>query len=334
MKSSCKPLLPAKMTPVRPKVRSARVPTWPPEGSTSNLPPTRTDFGDFVWCSAVVWICTRNLAVTRAFHTGVAPARMNTREADARLDRYLAERGPLTCTRVAAEEALTDALSKGIVPATATDPGGAIPTDVWLSWEPLHDGPHDNLQCFASGATYLGVRLGSREILARWLPSPSQLLDVLGGSTWSLPATAYWIHHGTHRGFEPTTSLRGLAEALENLRFELRVGSIACWAAVHDGVLSVPEDQRSRRKRPAKFWVGHGFSDTIDSQFEAAAIIAKWTGEYANVVAGCKIGEAAKKLQAEVGMRSRPARELAQRLVLDGRTKAGIAQARAQIKPV
>ena len=334
-KSSIRAPSPASMPlrkPTTAKTSPARKLKWPPDDTTSSIPRTLTGFGDFVWFSAVAWICTRDLVATKALHEEINSSAMTTRKACARLDEVLAGQRSLACTREEAEKLLEDALSKGITKTTARSPKVGIPPTHWVSCERAHRGPHDTMRDFKSGATYEGVRLGSREILARWQPSASQLMMVLGGSKWSLPAAAYWIHHGTHRGFEATTSLRGLAAALDSLRFELRVGSIACWAAVHDGVPGVPEDQRSRKKRPEKFWEGHGFGDVIDPQFEPASIIAKWKGEFAALVADRPPqGVAAERLRTEFGMRWREARKLAQRLLPDGRKRAGVAQKRAQI---
>ena len=279
--------------PPRPVPPQAVDPKSSTEGLAFDHSPKAMSFHRFVWCSAVAWICTRDLALTRKLHKELAGAPRSLQEASRRLDEELVRTHPLCCSREAAEEGLHAALVGSVVRATATSPSGPIDVSVLASAERMAAECHDTFRDI-DGTRYLGVRLDDRQILARW----PQIELWRSGARWNLHETVYWVRYASHRGYDPNANLRGAKEARAELRIALEIGKVTGWAAVREGAPGIADDERSERKRAAAFWIGLSFADIVNPQFDAAAVRKQCPSGLCAIVRGCPRVEAKKRFVA------------------------------------
>lgn len=300
---------------------------WPPRGSVIARGPTATAFGDFVWYSAVAWICTLDLSFAEEVHRGACGSDMSRQAALALLDQRLAERKFLHIKRRAAEAELMRALPLGILTARAERPRGAVPQSAWDFGEFLPERRHDELVDFESGAVTSGIRLAAKPILARFQPPVADRLVRLGGTEWSKAATVYWVQHGTHRGFVRSTSVRSYRAKMAEITDALRAGTIKCQAAMRADTPGLTGGELSMVARNAAFWTGRGLADAEEAIFTAAEVTKKWPGGYVQAARESRgKQEAKKRLIEEFGMPYGDAKKAADEYAPDGRQKAGVKQ--------
>ena len=273
----------------------------PPEGSEFDLSPRGVVKGDLFYCSALAWICTGDRALTSDLHEVLKTRSPSMGEALRLLDERLADlkRSAIIMSRVEAAEQLSDAVWAGGVGATtAVEQIGLVRIGCfsWVTSDVSDGARHDERVDLNGSVSHRGVRFDQRQVLARW-----PLLYRLGGESWSLGATVYWVERRTHHGYRPKgTGRLGMmcSDAMVQIREKLRAGSISCEAAVCAGVPGLHPSERSMRRRDLAFWIGHGLGDLSSARFDPKEIMDAWKPSLAEYVRGLGRGDARDVLMA------------------------------------